>query len=222
MLSAFLPRRKGYYLSPKLNDKSIDQRRAVIFEAAAKCFGEKGYYMTSVDNIVEEAGISKGALYTYYPSKDSIFHLLLEKQVTELFEQWDQACAAMTSATQKMHSFFEYQRRACNDISLSLEYWLYSQNSEEARAFNIKRYRNLTNYLARIIQEGQAGGEFSSEVDPARISAITWAFLDGIKVRYIVLKDDADFLADIAWMEHNTMTMLKPSKLSSGKKEDEL
>ena len=46
-----------------------EERRDQLIQAAITCFGEKGYYETSMDDIVREAGLSKGALYWYFKSK---------------------------------------------------------------------------------------------------------------------------------------------------------
>ena len=49
-----------------------DQRRNQIMEAALTVFSRLGFERASMDNIAKEAGVSKGALYLYYKSKDAI------------------------------------------------------------------------------------------------------------------------------------------------------
>ncbi|PLT33435.1 TetR/AcrR family transcriptional regulator [Bacillus sp. V5-8f] len=50
----------------------MKEKEKVIMEAAIKLFGKKGYDATSVQEIVNEAGISKGAFYLYYKSKQAL------------------------------------------------------------------------------------------------------------------------------------------------------
>lgn len=45
-----------------------------LLAAATRLFAEKGYDRTSVQEIVEAAGVTKGALYHYFGSKDDLLH----------------------------------------------------------------------------------------------------------------------------------------------------
>ncbi len=56
-----------------------DQRREQILDAAAQLFANKGFDKTSVDEVAREAGLSKGAIYWYFPSKEQILIGLAEK-----------------------------------------------------------------------------------------------------------------------------------------------
>jgi AcrR family transcriptional regulator len=51
---------------------TVKPKEKIIMEASIKLFGKKGYDATSVQEIVNEAGISKGAFYLYYKSKEAL------------------------------------------------------------------------------------------------------------------------------------------------------
>ena len=55
-----------------------EETRGRITEAAIKLFSERGFSAASVDDICAEAGVSKGAFYHHFPSKQAIFIALLE------------------------------------------------------------------------------------------------------------------------------------------------
>lgn len=57
---------------PKLDQETMRQRRQHIIDAATRQFENHGFGGASVDDICAEAGISKGALYTHFASKDAI------------------------------------------------------------------------------------------------------------------------------------------------------
>lgn len=50
----------------------MNERKKQILNAAVQCFAQKGYHATSIKDIVEEIGISKGSVYIYFKSKDDI------------------------------------------------------------------------------------------------------------------------------------------------------
>ena len=47
-------------------------RRRQILDAALSCFAERGYHSTRMDDVVAACGLSKGALYHHYRSKEEI------------------------------------------------------------------------------------------------------------------------------------------------------
>ncbi|GAB6066160.1 TetR/AcrR family transcriptional regulator [Aquifex pyrophilus] len=57
-----------------------------ILLSAKRLFSEKGYYGTSVEEIVRDAGLSKGAFYFYFKSKEDVFKELIEKIHGEIME----------------------------------------------------------------------------------------------------------------------------------------
>lgn len=63
---------------PKVPPEHSDQRRAQILDAAFLCFSEKGFHQTTMREIFEQAGLSAGAVYSYFKSKDEILEALVE------------------------------------------------------------------------------------------------------------------------------------------------
>ena len=56
-----------------------ERSRKHILDAALKLFSHRGYGATSVNDIAEEAGLSKGNLYHHFPDKETIFRDLLDR-----------------------------------------------------------------------------------------------------------------------------------------------
>ena len=57
---------------PKVSGAHIAARRQQILDAARACFARQGFHQTSIQDICKEAGLSPGAVYRYFPSKDHI------------------------------------------------------------------------------------------------------------------------------------------------------
>ncbi|TCR67472.1 TetR/AcrR family transcriptional regulator [Bosea sp. BK604] len=57
---------------PKISDEKRAARRAQILEAAWSCFQREGLHATTMDDIIRASGLSAGAVYSYYPSKDKL------------------------------------------------------------------------------------------------------------------------------------------------------
>ncbi|WP_406458475.1 TetR/AcrR family transcriptional regulator [Streptomyces sp. NBC_01622] len=57
---------------PKVSEAYKENRRTQILDAAQRCFVRDGFHRTSMQDILTEAGLSAGAVYRYFPSKDDI------------------------------------------------------------------------------------------------------------------------------------------------------
>ena len=69
--------------------KSKEIRAQEILEAARKCFAGKGYHATSMDDIAEKSGMTKGGIYWHFASKWNIYKAILEEHKRQHAEIWD-------------------------------------------------------------------------------------------------------------------------------------
>jgi len=60
-------------------EERSEKSRQQILDAALKLFSHRGYGATSVRDVAEEAGLSKGNVYHHFPDKESIFRALLDR-----------------------------------------------------------------------------------------------------------------------------------------------
>jgi len=71
-------------MSPRLSRaEQNDRNRALLLDAARRVFLERGYYAATLDQIADEAGFSKGAVYSRFASKADMFLALLEDRISE-------------------------------------------------------------------------------------------------------------------------------------------
>jgi AcrR family transcriptional regulator len=75
---------------PKIAEQARAARRDQIIAAAAECFARSGYHLTTVADIAEAAGVSKGTPYLYFAGKEALF--------IALYEEWDCGLAARVDA----------------------------------------------------------------------------------------------------------------------------
>lgn len=75
---------------PRLAVEAKEARRDHILRAALRCFARSGYHPTTVDDIAAEAGVSKGAPYVYFESKEALFQ--------QLYDSWDCGLATRIDA----------------------------------------------------------------------------------------------------------------------------
>jgi AcrR family transcriptional regulator len=71
---------------PRADKKAMAaETRSAILRAAQKLFSTKGFFDTTIADIVEKAGVSRGTFYLYFKDREQIFATLLSQAVDEMF-----------------------------------------------------------------------------------------------------------------------------------------
>ena len=69
---------------PKVSQQYRDARRDQILSAARRCFLRDGFHMTSMQDLFAESGLSSGAVYRYFASKDEVIVAIAEDNMREV------------------------------------------------------------------------------------------------------------------------------------------
>jgi AcrR family transcriptional regulator len=131
-----------------------DGRKALL-EAALEVFAERGYGDSSVDEIAQRAGYSKGALYWHFSSKDDLFYALLEEKIDkpwrETIELLESATPEHDMAPEASERFTEVLRGQRELLLIQHEYWSQAVRDPGLRARYADRQRKLRSALAKAI-----------------------------------------------------------------------
>jgi AcrR family transcriptional regulator len=73
---------------PKVSEEHRERRREEILDAARRCFARHGYGGATVTRLEEETGLSRGAIFNYFPSKDDLFMALTERDADRIADLW--------------------------------------------------------------------------------------------------------------------------------------
>jgi len=107
-------------MKPEPSLRDPDSTRERILDAALEKFASQGYHDTRLDEIVEESGTSKGAIYFHFPNKERLFLALvdqfadlLERRVIEAISQEEQGMVRVRAALRAcLDTFGKYRRPA--------------------------------------------------------------------------------------------------------------
>ena len=65
---------------PRVVPEYKEEARTRILTAANQVFGEKGYRQATMDDVAKKLGVSKGALYLYFASKEELFEAIAQAE----------------------------------------------------------------------------------------------------------------------------------------------
>lgn len=144
-----------------------EETRLKIIASAIKLFSNRGFNAASVDDICHDAGISKGAFYHHFKSKQNLFLALLDGWLLTI----DNAIKASKDKTvpetfMQITEAFPYIFATANDgLPMFLEFWLRASRDEKIWQASVKPYRRYHKYFTDLIKRGVDEESFV-EVDP--------------------------------------------------------
>ena len=142
--------------------KNARNTRGKIVNAAWKLFYEQGYEDTTVEEIIDLSGTSKGSFYHYFDGKDALLSTLsslFDEKYEELYNVVD---PNLSSMDQLLFLNQELFRMIENSISLDLLARLYStQLTTNGEKHLLDHNRIYYKLLRKIIAKGQADGQLS-------------------------------------------------------------
>ncbi|MFI6287853.1 TetR/AcrR family transcriptional regulator [Streptomyces sp. NPDC051018] len=75
----------------RVSQEHLDARRRQILDGAARCFSRNGFHATSMQDVLGEVGLSAGAVYRYFRSKEELIEAIAEETFTGIRAAFDEA-----------------------------------------------------------------------------------------------------------------------------------
>lgn len=155
--------------------ESRARTRALIVEAATRLFLRDGFQVTSLEQIGEEAGFTRGAVYSNFPSKTAMGIAVID----ELYEREAHRLEAALNATEDLDDWFD-ALAAWADSTIGEPQWTrfeielaaFSAHDDGYRAATAARYARMRAHWAGLFAS-RFGGTFP--VDPATLGPIIFA-----------------------------------------------
>lgn len=173
-------------------DEQRQRTRDRLLEAAAAVFARQGFHATSVDEVAEAAGYSKGAVYSNFESKEELFLALLDRHVDQAIEHLERLLAQAEPAARARLVGDGRDGMAVFDrdwLLLETEFVLYAARNASARAQVARRQahtmRRLASIVARHLDDLGAGGRF----DPEDLATLLAAAGDGLTLASLTRTD---------------------------------
>ena len=159
---------------PKVSEQHRAERRRQILDGARRAFARHGYEATTVPRLEQEIGLSRGAIFSYFPSKLELFVALAEADQRRLAELWiadgfEAVVRHLGEEPDWAGVYLDVPRMLRNDDALRRR-WL---------EFNPELLERLGARLA----EQQAAGELRSDLTLDALGRFLGVVVDGLAVQ---------------------------------------
>lgn len=191
-----------------------EQTRRRIIEEAAKLFVRKGFHGTSIADLAQAAGLTKGALYHHFDSKDDLFYAVVEM----VRDTWSAAVVRdvlkEANALDRLGILLDNHVRMVSEnqmLCLTMAS-LVADMDEGDPAFAdalVDVYSDLVYFIQRIVQKGQDAGEVRTDL-AARLVAFNIVGMLRTSCCRILQRLEPDYAVRMETLKHMILAGLRP------------
>lgn len=192
-----------------------EKRQAELLETAIEVFAQRGYQATTMDEIAERAGVSKGMLYIYFKNKEALFGAVFRWYGQVVEEMMLAEIAGIENEIEQLEKIAAVWGKVAiehrNYVPLFLDFWAAASvkgmrsDYAEDLATMYDEYRHL---IVKIIERGKQNGRFRQDVNARAIAYLLVGGMDGIFIQsWLSQPDDLDNL-----LNHSVQLLLEGIK----------
>lgn len=146
-------------------ERRKEARPGELLAAALSLFVEKGYAATRVEEVAKLAGVSKGTLFLYFPSKEELFKAVVRENISGRFSEWSDELQRYQGSSAELlrYCMTSWWERVGSTKASGIPKLMMSEGlnfPELARFYDTEVIRPGDDLIRRILQRGIAGGEF--------------------------------------------------------------
>ena len=172
------------------SSRQRSDKRVRIVDAAVAVFAEKGYRSARISDIARRAGVADGTIYLYFRNKEDLLLTIFEEKMDGILNGLRAAVDGIDAPAARMRAFARFhfeQMRLQPALAQVLQVEL-RQSTRFVREYRPERLWEYLGVFETILQDGQTGGEFRSDIDPFLVK---WAFfgaLDELSIQWVVAR----------------------------------
>ncbi len=169
-------------------------RRQQILDAARRCFVDKGYFPTRIDDIAAIAGLSKGGIYFHFGSKKEIFEALVQQEYEESTEFLEKIASSKEDYKQIFMDMAKHYLESFGKKPDHTRFFMVmgemAGRDESVRKLLAALQNRYAEVVAKIIQAGIDSGSLKP-VDPKAAATVLKGIIDAVE-GYTALGVDMD------------------------------
>jgi len=178
----------------------IDETRDLIVKTSLALFNKKGYSQTSIQDIMSESGLPKGAIYRRFENKNEIALAAFEYAGEIIWSHFFEATKSKDTATEKLIAMcYVYQDAVHNppvdggcpllNTAIESDYGFPELHDKASEAYN-----QTLLFMQSIIEEGIRTQEFRQDVDSYSLASFLFSTIEGaVMASRLTLNNDHMF-----------------------------
>lgn len=168
---------------------SLPDTRTRVLAAATEVFAEQGYVNASLDKVAARAGMSKGAVYWHFSSKQDLFLAILEQNLSRDLRMLTSQIEVVLTAENPLaaiNAWLETMLSFMGSGSLLFLEFVTSSREQEVQEKLQELYGKTLDQIGNMLKAMQEKGHFDHDLDPYAIGLMIDALLKGIMIEWLI------------------------------------
>jgi TetR/AcrR family fatty acid metabolism transcriptional regulator len=184
-----------------------EEKRRLILDAAVRVFAGRGYHTSRVGDIAREAGIAHGLLYHYFESKEEVLHTVFRENWSDLVATFRRIEASDEPAPEQLEGIVKVLLRSWRNAPDLVRVMVREVARSPHLQEQVDEIREGFLVIQRVIERGQADGDFRPELDARLASWIVYGGLEELLTGWVLgqLPDGDD---DVARAEATVLDLI--------------
>jgi AcrR family transcriptional regulator len=177
---------------PKVSEHHLEARREEILGAAIACFARNGFHQTTMSDIAREAGISPGAIYRYFASKEDVILASAEARRqarAARFEAAEKKGGSLEVLDEVVHAYLARADRPDPIVRLGVQLFGEALHNSSVRETILEGWEDVLARIAEIVSRAQAQGEINAALEPQVVALVVMAAVEGLAVHKTIDPD---------------------------------
>ncbi|MFQ6231105.1 TetR/AcrR family transcriptional regulator [Nocardia sp. NPDC002869] len=179
---------------PRVSDEHLERRRQQILDAARVCFVRKGFHQTSMQDVFTESGLSAGAVYRYFRSKDELVIALASTTAGDIRAQMaavihGDPLPTPAQLVARMTEWIEVQSGPEGRIRLAPQAWSLALVDDEAAEPVRRTLRGIREMWREYAERMRAAGWLPPDADLQAVAAALFGLLPGFILQHLLIDD---------------------------------
>nr|WP_275586448.1 TetR/AcrR family transcriptional regulator [Geodermatophilus normandii] len=181
---------------PRVSESHLAARRDQILDAATTRFAANGFQATGMADVIAASGLSAGAVYRYFRSKDELIAAIVERVVGEAAARFEvllqqepvpDPAAAVATAVRMVA---DVAGRGQVDLTrVAVQAWGEALRNPEVHAVVDRAYRTIRGFFVEVARRGQQAGTIPADADPLHLGATMLSAVLGFLLQRLLLGD---------------------------------
>jgi AcrR family transcriptional regulator len=178
---------------PKVSDEHLAARRRQILDAALVCFSRRGFHQTPMQAIFEEAGLSPGAVYRYFKSKEEIVQAIASETLggfaRAIEPAPDEDPLGPVELLDRFFHFIEGVEHRRDRLRLAIQAWGEVLHNPGLSDFVRGLVDDVRTRMSATLREAQRRGALDPELDTDAAGRVLIAIAQGFAVQSAWFED---------------------------------
>jgi AcrR family transcriptional regulator len=176
---------------PRVSAAHEQEVRERILDAATRVFAEKGYHSSTIADVVRESGLSVGAIYSYFSSKDELIRLTCDQIAARGLDELAVRLAPATTTAERLAIAIRLYIETIDDYDGApgqvtlVQAWAEADREPGVREMLAGRRERLAGAGQLLLRQGVISGELPSWLDVDAVTRALLALLDGLMLQRI-------------------------------------